>query len=90
MRWFLVGSTERHFQVNANPRNSGPGCISFVFIDIISADSLGLHLLTWFNVNPTIIYIPYELWDQAVEVRERVSNFISHFTERMITYPCQD
>ena len=54
--------------------------------------------LTWFNFNPSMDLsksIHYKVWDEITlkipldrEVWERISNFISHFTWHVISYPC--
>ena len=54
-------------------------------------------LLTWIDFD----LIHYKMWDDitypflnfhgaTVEVQEWISNFIPHFTGRVITYPCWD
>ena len=58
---------------------------------------------TCFNFNPAWIsnYINHKVWDKitylfsnsngcTVEVRERISNFIPHFTRHVNTYACLD
>ena len=68
----------------------------------IRVKSAGVLLLSWINFNANMDdYIHYKVWDEitypfpnfngcAVEVWERISNFIPHFTDRMITYPAPD
>ena len=63
--------------------------------------NLGPLLLRWISFNPSewiSNYTHYKVWDEIiyhfqtsmVEVWKWISNFIPHFTEHMITYPCWD
>ena len=63
----------------------------------------GAPLLTWINFNSSMIsnYFYYKVWDEitcpfpnfngcTVDVWDRFSNFIRHFTGHVITFPCWD
>ena len=89
-------------RLQVEPSESYWGDISFLLAsEWKSSGQLGSLLLTWLTYIPALIsnQIPSEVWDgitypfpnfnsATVETREWISNFISHFIEHVITYPC--
>ena len=71
---------KRGFRITKKRRNKMEGIV------LVARTTVFLDWKTCFNFNLSMDnkYIHYNVW----EVWEWMNNFISHFTERVITYPC--